>query len=547
MISLREWGVVSMFLGLYASAALIISVAAPYVANDDELVYLLGAEYSHGVELPDVPMLRGYDYGPYLYPIIMHMVYEKLGFTTFKIGLLILLIFSTGWAAYFCFRLLLLPHVESIFLMLVGLLPRVATGTEFFGVLTFREAIGRSLAVPLFFVATAWIVHHVIHRKATWPTFLCIGIFSFLHPVTVLLFAAIMLVGVGCTYVWRDGPSWSGVTEVLRGGIAYLIGASYFLVEVVIRLYTSSTHVVPVNAGEYVEAVLFRNSWEFPQASMGWIMHLLIVSSFFIFGALLVTWCTRNTSFPRHSQVGTLSVFGVSVLIASLTFAVILPGLNLYAMKFYEAPYLFQQWSRIGKFFYIGLFVAIIPVVYILGQWVRSIPHGRTIATFLLIAGILSSSFFFEIAQFLVGYKNVTKEYIPQYFSSIPDDVTPQEYREVCGILRTRSTALFPKVISNDFAFRYYCHADLFATLEEGAAYLQLPRDSFLGWFRNYTKQRTVLREANPSEMILLAQETDSEFIVLPRAERYLPFIKKYPHAVFGTQNHIVIEMALLK
>jgi hypothetical protein len=134
MISLREWGVVVLALSLFASIGVSISIAAPYVANDDEVVYLLGAELSHGLDLPDTDMLKGYDYGPYLYPVVMHMVYEHVGFVFFKVILLILLILSTGSAAYYCFRLLLLPHAEALLLALVVLMPRLATGTEFFGV-----------------------------------------------------------------------------------------------------------------------------------------------------------------------------------------------------------------------------------------------------------------------------------------------------------------------------------------------------------------------------------------------------------------------------
>lgn len=533
-------------LSLFASIGVSISIAAPYVANDDEVVYLLGAELSHGLDLPDTDMLKGYDYGPYLYPVVMHMVYEHVGFVFFKVILLILLILSTGSAAYYCFRLLLLPHAEAMLLALVVLMPRLATGTEFFGVLTFKEAVGRSLAVPLFFFGSSWLMYRLLQRLSVWPVFLFIGVFSFLHPVTVLLFAVVMFIGMASVFVWREGLSWRLVGVCVSAGVAYLVGASYFLIEVVARLYTSSTKTLPVNTSEYVEAVLFRNSWEFPEASMGWLIHLLVVSIFFIVGGLIAVWFLRKTPVRQHPYAQTLFVFGGAVLTASIVLAVVLPGLNLYMMRFHDAPYVFQQWSRIGKFFYIGMFFALVPVVYMLGQWVRAIAHTRTLATLLLFAGLVSSSFFFEIAQFIVGYDNVTKEYIPQKLSLIEDDVTPQQYREVCALLPKYSANVFPKVLSNDFSFRYYCHADLFATLEEGAAHLQFPRDSLVAWHKDYLRQRTILREANPDAMIMLARETLSDFIIVPKASRYQTIINRYPEAVLETQTHVIVVVSLV-
>ena len=137
---------------LVAFLGLLVSFSAPYVASGDELVYLTGALQVKDGGLPDAYMLQGYDYNAYLYPKLISLWYELLGYEIFKTIYLFLLVIVTGISAYVMFRVMRLSWVPALLLSVVALMPRFSSGTEIFGVLTFHEAIGRQAALPLFFL-----------------------------------------------------------------------------------------------------------------------------------------------------------------------------------------------------------------------------------------------------------------------------------------------------------------------------------------------------------------------------------------------------------
>ena len=42
-----------------------------------------------------------------------------------------------------------------------------------------------------------------------------------------------------------------------------------------------------VSSALYVQAIVFRNAWEFPEASLDWFRHMAIVSTFFIVALII--------------------------------------------------------------------------------------------------------------------------------------------------------------------------------------------------------------------------------------------------------------------
>lgn len=546
-ISLKHGIVIAVF-ALVALFGLSVSYAAPYVASSDELVYLTGALQAKERNLPDAYMLQGMDFGPYLYPKILLAQYESLDHDTFKSIYLIILVTVTGLSAYAMFRLIGLSWTPSLLLSVVALMPRFASGQEIFGVLTFKEAIGRSGALPLFFLGTGFLIRRMTEGKSLWPLFGIFGLLLFLHPVTIMLFVFISLVAVAVTRAFQRTSVRTILQEAALSGAAFVLAGSYFFVEVLKRL----AHGVTVNGVQtiqYVQAITFRNAWEFPAESLKWYPHMAIVSTLFVGMLVLCHTVPVLRSFRARFQIPqaqALTVWGITVALGALFFSVVLPGLNLYFMEHMDAPYLFQQWSRIAKFYYLGLFIALVPVVYALWERYRESQwHFKTVVLALLVtAGILSSSFAFEIAQFVIGYKNFEKAYIPQVLSHIPDDTTPAEYRETCKALTDLGATSAELIVSPDFAFRYYCRAHLYVTNEEGSAYQQLQRIDVVAWYARYLAQRAVLASADLFAMLAFAERINADFIVVSRTPKFAALETTKERAIVMTTRHIIVKVS---
>lgn len=538
--------VVGVF-ALIAAGGVFLSLSAPYSPDADELTYLVGTLQEKDGNLPDAYMLTGYEYNPYLYPYIMSRWYESLGYDTFKSIYLVFLILSTGLSAYAMFRLLWLPWIPALALSVVALMPRFASGMEIFGVFTFNVAQGRATAAPLFFIATALIIRRLVERTPLWPIFGVIGLCVFLHPVTVMLFASIALLGVASTQLLQRVPFWKVLRNTIVSGTVFVLGGSYFFVEVFERLARGAADD-GASSALYVSAVVDRVAWEFPAASILWFRHMAVVSALFL--VILVLFYTvpalraLRARYPLpHSR--DIVMWGSTVAVGSLALCLTLPGLNLYFMEHANAPYIFQQWSRISKFFYLGIFVALAPIVYALWGWYReSVYRFKVVfATLLVLVSMMSSSFGFEVAQFFIGYRNFEKAYIPQVFSGIPDEITPEEYRETCRSLAQLGATSDTLVIHADFALRYYCKAKLYVTREEGAAYLQLPRAGLIDWYTRQLAQQKALASADPIVIFAFAAHVGADFVILPRVPEYESWKALRGTGVGTTTRHIIIRV----
>jgi hypothetical protein len=524
---------------------IIVGLSAPQMITGDEQVYLLGALQKQDGDLPDARMLTGYDYGPYLQPNILLAFYEPLGNEVFKSALLAFLSIATLTAGYFLFRTLGLAWVPSLALSVVALIPRIAAGTEFWGALSFREAIGRSVAVPFFLLSTAFLLRRVIARQATWPVFGLIGLFLFLHPVTTTLFAFVALIGVGITRLVQKTRFVSVVREVLISGLAFLGAGSYFFVDVVGHL-SENIASAGVTSAAYVSAILFRNPWEFAPETFLVYRQMLLVSVFFLALIAFVYLVPRMREIRKRFHLasqGTLLAWGLTVMIASQVLALLIPAVNLWLMQNADASYAFQQWSRISKFYYLGLFVALVPTLHILWGWYRQSRFRKNyfVPAIVIGLGLLSSSFAFEVAQYLVGYKNYTQAYIPKALSGIADGITPAEYRETCRALAAGGITSATELISSDFGLRYFCKANLYVTAEEGAAYTYLTRAELVWWHHTYLAQREALREGDLEKMHAFAKDAAASFLVLRRQPRY-EALEAHPGA-YITMRHLVIPM----
>lgn len=506
---------------LVALCGVALSASTPYIKSDDEQVYLIGALQAEEGTLPDPEMLEGYEYGPYLYPKVLAALYEPMGHFAFKATYLVLLIFATGLAAFAALRMIGLPWIPSLLASVVALMPRAAAGTELFGAFTFREAIGREAAMPLFWVATGLIIARISRGKALWPAFVLIGLFLFLHPVTVTLYAFLALFASGIAMLFMRVPVLRIVRELLFAGLAYVIAGFYFFVKVFERIAPTGAADAPQD--KYVDAILFRNAWEFPAASFDWYLHMAIVS------APLLALLAAYLLWPRIRRLGQgignarlLLSWGLSAMAFSLILAVLIPGLNLYAMQHFDAPYAFQQWSRISKFFYFGLFVALVPAVAVL--WQRFTVSGWRWKRFALagvvLMGLASSTFAFEVAQFAIGYANYEKAYVPQAWSGVPDSPDAADYRDTCSALAAIGAKPEDAIVSNDFGLRYYCRADLFVTQEEGAAFTYRTRAELVDWHARLLAQRAAFSTGDPEAIRAFAREVGARFVVLSHTAR---------------------------
>lgn len=539
--------VVAGALLLVAAVGLAVSWSAPYRLNDDEVVYLIGALQARERNLPDANMLRAFDFGPYVFPKLLLAWYEPLGYWTFKSITLVVLVVATGLAAYALFRRLTLPWIPSLLLAVVALMPREAAGTEGFGVFTFREAIGRAVAVPVFFLVAGALIRRSIDRRPAWPVFGIVGLLMLLHPSTVMGFAGVALLTVAAVQVALRTPLLVVVRDALFSGIAFVLGGLYFFVEVLARL-SRTVPATGVSSADYVAAVLFRNEFEFPAQTFLRYRHLAIVSAVFVFLLVIgfalpaMRRLRERHPLPYEREV---TVFGTAMMIVSLTIALALPAVNLYLMEHADWPYVFQQWSRASKFYYLGLFVALVPSVNALWHWYRETPNRFRHAWLALLftLGLASSTYGFEVVQFAAGYPNFEAGYIPRWVSNVPDDITAEEYRETCRTLSALGGGANPSVVSEDFAFRYYCRADLYTTEEEGVAYSWSSRAEMVEWYAMIEAQRAALQSSDPVKMRQFAERVGARFIIVPRTARYAAFEHLAGHAVAASSRHIVVRV----
>lgn len=521
-----------------------LSLSTPYFPNDDEHVHFLANLQEKEQNLPDAYMLQGLDHGPYIWPKVLDTFYEPLGHDVFKSIALVILIFTTGLAAYFAFRYLGLPWIPSLALSVIALLPRYSIGLETFGLITFREAIGRSFATPIFFIATAFLINRVNKQESLWPIFGIIGFLLFIHPVSITLFALLSLVATGVTMLLQRRNILKTIYALTTSFAAFILAGSYFFVEVVLRLGRSIPEST-VSILEYTEAVVFRNAWEFPLASVAWIPHMLIVSIFFI-GILAAVYFAPQLRFLRERyqlpRGKDIAIWGATLSIAAIVLSLVVPAVDLFFMKTAGMSHIFQQWNRIAKFYYLGIFILLIPATHMLWQWftVSSFRFKKVIAVLLIAGGIASSSFAFEWFQFTVGYPNYTAAYIPQALSKIEDGMTPEEYSLLCKTLSELGAGVDSEIISGDFRLRFYCRANLYVTYEEGSAYMFLKRSDLVEWHRAYLAQRAAFKNDDPYAPVEFAKSVGARFIVDGRREKYT-LLKDSPGLTVATTTQYII------
>ena len=109
-----------------------------------------------------------------------------------------------------------------------------------------------------------------------------------------------------------------------------------------------------------------------------------------------------------------------------------------------------------------------------------------------------------------------------QSLSGIPDDTTANEYRETCNALTKFGATSTTTVISGNFAFRYYCKANLYVTLEEGAAYQQLKRADVVNWYTQYLRSGTLSKTAI-RVIFLILQIVSGRILLFCRERRSTP------------------------
>jgi len=275
---------------------------------------------------------------------------------------------------------------------------------------------------------------------------------------------------------------------------------------------------------------------------------MFIVTVLFIVLLILFYMVPKFRTLRTHFALphgSAILAWGVAVALGALVITVAIPATNLYLMRQADAPYIFQQWSRISKFYYLGIFVALIPVLYTLWLWyLASQSRFKTLLlTTLFLCGIASSSFGFEVTQFAAGYKNFEKAYIPQALSGLPDDIKPNEYREVCPILARLGATVGSEIISADFAFRYYCKANLYVTYEEGGAYQQLTRADVVTWYSQYITQSEALKGGDPKKILTFMSSVGDHFVIVSNTPKNASLVAFKDWEATSTAKFIILKI----
>lgn len=531
-----------------ASASVLYSLTLPLKVHGDTYVTLLANKVAADPTFPDRELLLNLDYKPYLYTNILAFFVQHFSLFTYKLILLFFVVLATLYASYFALRILGFSRRISIMTAIVALIPRVYVAGGVFGVITGDDVMGASLGIPFLWLLSAWFLKRKFDKKVLWPVFLFSGLACYVHPVSLVLFNGLMFIMMA--YWWISEKNYiQGGKDFIFSVIAFCFSASFLLVKIL--FVTKKIGVVNDWGGivatgkEYSEALLYRVGWDIVPGSLLYLLHFVVINFVFFIAFGYVYYCIRKKIIQKGTQQYFIAQSSFLIIGLSIFLSFFLPNTEIWLVKNYNFPYILQQSSRFFVYYYLGAYFIWATAVSLFIE--RYKKNSKLFFALFFIIGVLSSTFFFEIFKFTIGYKNHKKEYIPIYLEPAKIDDETKIFPPICEGIRQAGVKKEDLVISDDFQLRYYCETKLFTTFEEGSIYFMFGKNELVWWFRNYKEQTNIIYHGTPDQLVSFAKRIGAKYALIDKKSDLAKALVDSKMIVFSTNGNTLIERVLIK
>jgi hypothetical protein len=493
---------------------------------------------------PQCDMLSNYNYGNYLYYNLIESLTNHFPIEIYRTWILFSYVFLLGLCCYIALRSIKISRAVSLVTSVIALFPRLSIGSTFFGVFTHKENLGRSLVFPLVWIIFCWHLKRSQDKKEIWPVFLIIGLGSYLHPVTMVFLAGLLLL-VTLVNHFIDREWLVGAKQFIKGLAAFCLGALPLLFEIYQRTRVIADGLV--SKIDYSTAIEFRLGWEFPPDNLVWFKAISVLCAFFVV-AILFSMYKRNVgNVIDYIRINLTARWVFLVAMYSISLSIILPFIQLQAIRHLGSPLLIQQTSRIFIFFYPALFIAFAISLNYLFRNTQILKRFRVFFLILvLLFGIISSNIGSEWLQYLSKKGAYDPGYIPLKIQGGSDINDFDFYPTVCGELRKLGANSNSKIITDDgLRLLYFCEIPLHVTWQDGAAYLNKGRSEFVTWFKRYSEQTNVLESGDIVALKKYMKSNGAKYIVINSMNVVSKILKSPDFKV--TQNGDRLVAVLLK
>jgi hypothetical protein len=508
------------------------------VIDGDEIVLIESEKVNDGVEnYFNAEVVSAMGYTTYLYPKLVAWLAKLLPIPVYKKILLWFLVFTTLLASYYSLRLLNFTSLISLGVALVALAPRVAPVGEIFGILTQSETMGRSFAVPFFWLLSSWYIYRFQHGLRIEVVFFMLGLLTCVHPATMIMFF-VMSIMVHAVLLLVKTSFGNMFRNVFLCAGAYAAGASYVLFEIVQRATQVASIHDPVKTSEYLAALKYRIPWEYLPDSIMWFRHVVIVSTVFFVSLAYAWYRIHQKNFDKKSMEYFIVLYSTWALGIAFVMHLAVPLTQYYVMKLFDAPLVFWQFGRMYKFSYLVLaFVFAVVVTDVRRRF------GVKWAFLLLVCGMLCSTFTFEWFQYVVGYKNYTEVYIPASWQ--PGVVVNHydEYVDWCDDFTKAGARPGDIVFRDDFNLRHFCDLQPYTTNEEGTGHIFLGKESLVAWHKDMLEQTQILKGEDLKSLIEYGYQKNALFAVVPLESHAVEESKESGRKIIIHDSYAIVDL----
>lgn len=502
----------------------------PQWIDDDNIDLILSEEAKRDPNYPDREVVAEMGYGMYVWPKLVYYASQTYDLRTFHQVMIGISTALTVYGAYIALFMLGFGPKLSLLVSLVGLLPRYVPADNFGGLLL--GVTGRSFAIPVSWLLAAWYLVRVHKQKRVWPVFFVMGLAVYLHPLSFVTLVTVFTVVHAIILVLHKRDVLGTVKELVQTSLAFLLGAAPLFWEIGMRAIRSGATAGDsvITAGAYLAAVRARTPYEFPDVILDWTKHEVVVGLFFVGCAVYVWRLIRQGKIERDSLSFKIVLFGTLVTAVAYVVHIVVPVVQLFLIEQFDMPLVFRSFCRTLKYGWLGLLLVFAVAV----REVLTI-YGRKAAAVLLVCGLLSSSYVFEVFQYAVGYANPVYEYIPVF---LQERTYPDPYEDMalwCDALTSVGVQQGDIIIGEQYILRYFCRVRPYVTREEGYAYQFMGKDEVVSWFERWQRQRALLGGTSSAPLLAYGREVGATAIIVPRES---PAGKDFIDAGFPYATH---------
>ncbi len=512
----KEIFVVFFFL-FVAFTAMIYSRSLLFFVHPDNYVSLLANKASANVNYPDRDMIMRMDFKPYLYTNALDFFSSRFSIPTYESIMLFLMVFLAGYGAFLALRLLGFSYLISIGTSMIFLMPRYGLGSSPFGVFTRSELLGRSFALPILWLLSAWFIKRKFERKSLWPIFAIAGLATYVHPVSMIFFSGLLFL-IFLSFILSDKNYREGLKDFGISIFCFCVASSFLL----LKIFSTSKYIGTVKSNsivatgkDYADALLYRMAFDFPPGNLIWLRNTAIVSCLFIFTALYIYFQIRKGTILKESMTYLICKFSALLIFLSIFLSLAIPSAQMWMIVHRDWPLLVQQTSRFFNTYFLGLFLLFPIFLTFVSE--RFSLRNRSII-FLIILGMASSSFCLEWFEFLVGYKGYSPLMIPKDLQTetsgkgIDDEtkIDPPICRQVASAGVSRSDL----ILVDDFSLRYNCELHILLTYVEGTAYMMSGKNELVWWYRTKLEQDKALA-GSADDLINFAKKEKARYALI--------------------------------